>query len=132
MRRLTRDQSRAGVLLERAKTIAIVGLTTSERNQATLQYLRKAGYDVVQVADSVGDVRGGIDLLLVLSVPDDLPRLLEEAAAKRVDGVWFTRQGAGRLARGLARRLGLTVILDPDIVRRHRERQSRARTSAFQ
>ena len=120
MRDLTRSKSRADILLERAKTIAVVGPTPSERNQAALNYLRDAGYDVVHVPGSLADVPGGVDLVLVLSAPAGLTRLLEEAAAKRVDGIWFTQQSAGRLARGLAGRFGLTVVVDADIVGRHR------------
>jgi hypothetical protein len=36
--------------------------------------------------------------------------------------VWFTQQAPGRVASALARPLGLTVIVDGDVVRRHRER----------
>jgi predicted CoA-binding protein len=71
------------------------------------------------------DVPGTIDLVLVFGAPGDLQRLLEEAAAKRVDGVWFLQQGPGRLARDPARRLGLTLIVDSDVVRRHRGRLGR-------
>ena len=126
MRHLSRDNGRAEILLERGKTIAIVGPTTTERHQTTVKYLRNAGYDLVRVRGvSLADVPGPVDLVVVFGAPDDLQRLLEEAAAKRVDGVWFVQQGAGRLARDPARRLGLTVIVDSDIVRRHRGRLTR-------
>ena len=129
MRHLTRDKGRAELLLERARTIAIVGPTTSERSQATINYLRSAGYDVVLVpAGALAEVPGAIDLVLVVRAPDNLQEFLEAAAAKKVDGVWFTQQAAGRLASSLARRLGLTVIVEGDIVRLHRDHQRAART----
>ena len=129
MRHLTRDKGRAELLLERARTIAIVGPTTSERNQATINYLRSAGYDVALApAGVLADVPGAIDLVLVFRAPGNLQEFLEAAAAKKVDGVWFTQQAAGRLASSLARRLGLTVIVEGDIVRLHRDHQRAART----
>ena len=100
-----------------------MGPTTTEHSQATVNYLRRAGYDVVSVAGgALADVPSAIDLVLVFGTPDNLPQLLGQAAAKRVDGVWFTQQAPGRVASGLARPLGLTVIVDGDVVRRHRER----------
>lgn len=129
MRHLSRDKGRAELLLERARTIAIVGPTTSERSQATIHYLRSAAYDVVLVpAGALADLPGAIDLVLVFRTPDNLPEFLEAAAAKKVDGVWFTQQAAGRLASSLARRLGLTVIVEGDIVRLHRDHQRAAGT----
>ena len=129
MRHLSRDKGRAELLLERARTIAIVGSTTSERSQATINYLRSAGYDVVLIRDgALADVPGAIDLALVFRTPDNLQEFLEAAAAKKVDGVWFMQQAAGRLASSLARRLGLTVIVEGGIVRLHRDRQRAART----
>jgi predicted CoA-binding protein len=126
MRHLNGDKGRAEILLERGKTIAIVGPTTTERHQATLKYLSGVGYDLVWVRGvTLTDVPGTIDLVLVFGAPGDLQRLLEEAAAKRVDGVWFLQQGPGRLARDPARRLGLTLIVDSDVVRRHRGRLGR-------
>ena len=127
MRHLTREKGRAELLLERARTIAIVGPTTSERSQATINYLRSAGYDVALVSDgALADVPGAIDLVLVFRAPDNLQEFLEATAAKKVDGVWFTQQAAGRLASSLARRLGLTVIVEGDIVRLHRDHQRAA------
>lgn len=128
MRHLTRARARAELLLERAKVIAIVGPTTGERAQATVGYLRKAGYDLVTVEDgSLADVPGPVDLVLVFGPPRDVPRrLLEEAAAKRVDGVWFTAHVPSRATSGLARQLGLTLVAGEDIVRRHGNRQSAA------
>jgi predicted CoA-binding protein len=124
MRHLTRAKARAELVLERARTIAIVGPTTSERTQATIGYLRSAGYDVVPVPDgALTDVPGQVDLALVFGTPDDVPRLLEQAAAKHVDGVWFTEHAPTRVASSLARRLGLTLVVGSDIVRRHRDRQ---------
>src|SRR3954468_8664576 len=115
MRHLTRAKARAELLLERARTIAVVGRATSERAQATLGYLRQAGYDVVPVEDgALSDVPGQVDLVLVLGTPNDFPQLLEQAAEKRVYGVWFTEHVPTREVMRLARRLDLTVVAGAD------------------
>src|SRR5205085_4664418 len=112
---------------ERARTIAVVGPTTSERPQATVGYLRRVGYDLVPVRDgTLADVPGPVDLVLVFGTPDDVPQLLEQAAAKRVVGLWFAEHAPDRAASSLARRLGLTLIVGDDVVSRHRDRQHEA------
>jgi predicted CoA-binding protein len=127
MRHLTRAKARAELLLERARTMAIVGPTLSERAQETVGYLRKVGYDLVPVGDGpLADTPGSVDLVLVFGRPVDVPRLLEQAATKRVDGIWYIEHAPSHATSSLARRLGLALVVGDDIVRRHRERQREA------
>jgi predicted CoA-binding protein len=120
MRNLTRTQAMAARLLERARTIAVVGADATERARATAAYLRRSGYDVVP-ADGLAALRGAVDLVLVFRTPANLSEILEHAARKRVDGVWFTEQ-PDRAAAALARRLGLAVVVAPDIAELHSQR----------
>ena len=121
MRHLTRQEVRAQQLLDRARTIAVVG-RVSGRGETTVAYLRRVGYDVLVVpSGTLADVPGPVDLVVVLGAPDDLARLLRDAARKRVDGVWCVDDAPGRDARRLARELRLTVVVDPGIVERRQE-----------
>ena len=126
MRNLSRAQAIAARLLERARTIAVVGAATNERTRATAAYLRRSGYDVVPVeADGLASLPGAVDLVLVFRTPANVSVLLEQAAAKHVDGVWFT-EGPNRATRALARRSKLAVVAERDIVELHRQRLDKA------
>jgi predicted CoA-binding protein len=71
---------RAQQLLDRARTIAVVGPVT-DRTETTLAYLRRVGYDVIVVPGGpLTDIPGPIDLALVLGTSAHLPRLLQEAS----------------------------------------------------
>jgi predicted CoA-binding protein len=119
MRHLTRAKAIAARLLDRARTIAVVGADANERTRATAAYLRRAGYDVVPVAaDGLANLPGAVDLVLVFRSPANAPVLLEQAAAKRVDAVWFT-EAPNRALAAVARRLRLTVVVERDIARLH-------------
>lgn len=123
MRHLTRDKARAERLLERARTSRSSVPRARRGVGRSSTYLRGAGYDVVPVgSDGVAAVPGALDLVLVFGTPRDVPRLLRDAAAKRADGVWFTDEIPGREARPLAPELGLAVVVDGDVIGRHRER----------
>jgi predicted CoA-binding protein len=123
MRHLSAEKARAWRLLDRARTIAVLGALTAPRRRTTVAYLRRVGYDVrLASASRVSDVGGPIDLVLVFETPADVSQLIQDAAAKRADGVWFTGAGLDRAARTLAGQLALVVVNDADIVRRHQER----------
>jgi predicted CoA-binding protein len=121
MRNLTRQEVRAQQLLDRARTIAVVG-PLKGRGETTVAYLRRVGYDVVIVSSgTLADVPGPVDLVVLFGSPGDLDRLLQQAAEKRVDGVWFVDDRPGREAMRRARDLKLTVVVDPDLVERRQE-----------
>lgn len=46
MRNVSRGDAQAGRLLDRARTIAVVGGVTAPRHRAALAYLKRVGYDV--------------------------------------------------------------------------------------
>jgi predicted CoA-binding protein len=123
MRHLTREKAQGWRLLDRAKTIAVVGAPTAPRHAATLAYLRRAGYDVRPLrAATLSRTGGAIDLVVVAGTVPDVPALLRDAAAKRADGVWFIGSAPDPAANALARELGLAIVRDSDIVARHGER----------
>jgi predicted CoA-binding protein len=126
MRNLDRATRAALQVLERARTIAVVGANRDQRSRTTTAYLRRVGFDVLRVdASRVTDIPGAVDVVLVFRTPRDVPALLAQAAAKRVDAVWLTEQ-PGPAVRSLARRLNVPLVFEPDVVARHRELQNQA------
>jgi predicted CoA-binding protein len=130
MRNLSRAEARAVRLFDRARTIAAVGAGTDQRSRATTAHLRRGGYDVVPVAGGgVAGIPGAVDLVLVFRTPAAVSTLLEQAAAKRVDAVWFTEEPS-RAVRALGRRLKLPIVFDPAVAERHDQRLSDAGSAA--
>lgn len=123
MRRLSAEKARAWRLLDRARTIAVLGALTAPRHRTTVAYLRRVGYDVRLVPTSrLSEVGGPVDLVLVFETPADVLQLIQDAAAKRADGVWFAGAAPDRAARTLAGQLALDVVNDANIIGRHQER----------
>jgi predicted CoA-binding protein len=123
MRNLSRDDARAARLLERARTIAVIGGLTAPRHRTTVSYLRRVGYDVRLIrTPTLAEVGGPVDLVVVFTPVADVSGLLRDAAAKGADGVWLAGAGLDRASRALARQLGVVVVSDADIVGRHQER----------
>ncbi|HXG02981.1 MAG TPA: CoA-binding protein [Candidatus Binatia bacterium] len=123
VRNLSRAEVTALRLLERARSVAVVG-----RPDATVVgYLRRAGYDVRRAPEGgPADLPGAVDLVVVFGRPQNVPALLEQAAAKGADGAWFFQDVLDSRSRTLARRLGLGVVVDPHLIERHRERRREA------
>ena len=123
MRYLTREKAESWQLLERAKTIAVLGPATAPRRGTTVAYLRRVGYDVRLIRTfALANVGGPIDLVLVFGRVPDIAALLRDAATKRADGVWLTGTEPDRAAKALARELDLVMVNDADIIGRYAER----------
>src|SRR5207244_5328346 len=77
VRHLTREKAESWQLLERAKTIAVLGPATAPRRGTTVAYLRRVGYDVRLIRTfALANVGGPIDLVLVFGRVPDLAALL--------------------------------------------------------
>lgn len=92
-----------------------------------MERLKQAGYQVMAVrADgaeiegmrawpSLADVPGQVDVVLAYGVPAREAAIVEQAAEKGAEAVWFARRQATREARARAEALDLPLILDRDI-----------------
>jgi predicted CoA-binding protein len=113
-------------ILNRARTVAIVGLSPNELRASHFvgYYLRRHGYRVIPVNPreesilgersypSLADVPERVDVVDVFRAPDAVPPIAEEAVAAGAGALWLqygviSPEGAEIAARG-----GLDVVMD--------------------
>jgi predicted CoA-binding protein len=134
MKHMTRDEALNKRVLQRARTVAIIGASPNPARHsfAVVEYLRTAGYDVIPVrpdgADVAGlpafatlaDVPGQIDLAVIFRRPEAVPAHLGEAAARHVDAVWLQPGVWSREAEAAAEQHGVTLIKEVCVAEEHR------------
>jgi len=134
MRRLTPSAALIRRVLQRTRTVAIVGTSSSpDRHSYTVtRYLARAGFDVIPVWSdrsrvaglgtyaTLMDVPGPVDLVVVYRTPSAVPSHIAEAAAKQVEVVWLPPGTWSLAAEAAARQHGVTLIKDRCIMEEHR------------
>lgn len=134
MKHMTRDEARNRRVLQRARTVAIIGASPNpERHSHTVAaYLKTAGYDVIPIRPDRGtvagvasvarlaDVAGPVDLLVIFRKPSAVPAHIEEAAARKVEVVWLQPGAWSREADEAADRHGVTLVKERCIAEEHR------------
>ncbi len=122
-------------LLERAKTIAVVGLSDNPERDSyrVAAYLQEKGYHVVPVNPAVTvvfgqkayaslkDVPMPIDIVDIFRKPEAVPAIVQEAMAQGARVVWM-QEGVVHAAAALeAQKHGVQVIMDKCIMKEHRK-----------
>lgn len=134
MKHMTRAEALRLRVLDRARTVAVIGASADpERHSNTVAaYLKAARYDVVPVRPdrasvaglqsfpSLAAVPGPVDLVVIFRRRAAVPAHIEEAAAKEVEAVWLPPGVCTPEAEETAKRLGLQVIKDVCIAEEHR------------
>ena len=134
MKHMTRAEAVCRHVLQRARTVAIVGASHSpeQHSYTVASYLKAAGYDVIPIHPDGGDVAGlpayarladvagPIDLVVIFRRPEAVPAHIEEAAAKHVEAVWLQPGTWSREAEQSAHRHGLTLVKERCIAEEHR------------
>jgi predicted CoA-binding protein len=134
MKHMTRDEALNRRVLQRARTVAVIGASPSRsrHSYSVAKYLKTAGYDVIPIRldaatvaglptfATLSDVAGPVDLVVIFRRPEAVPAHLDEAAAKRVEVVWLQPGVWSRRAQTAADRLGVTLIKDRCIAEEHR------------
>ncbi|HEU4341927.1 MAG TPA: CoA-binding protein [Candidatus Binatia bacterium] len=96
MKHMTRQEALIMQLLNRARTIAVVGASPrpERHSHAVVSYLHRVGYDVIPVRPDLRQVDGlksyaqladvpvQMDLAVIFRRPDAAPRFVAEAASK--------------------------------------------------
>ncbi|HXZ28822.1 MAG TPA: CoA-binding protein [Terriglobales bacterium] len=125
-----------GEMLKRAKTIAVVGLSSSplRPSYGVAAYLQQQGYRIIPVNPnirgalgekawpSLGDAPEKIDIVNVFRRPQFVPEVVDAAIRLQVPCVWMQEDVVHDEAAEKARRAGIFVVMDRCILKEHRAR----------
>ena len=134
MKAIVGDQ--IGELLNRVKTIAVVGLSSDPMRPSfgVSQYMQRKGYRIIPVNPNASTILGEkayaslsevpekIDLVDVFRRPEFVPEIVEEVIRLKVPAVWLQEGVIHQAAAKRARDAGLTVVMDRCILKEHRAR----------
>jgi predicted CoA-binding protein len=113
-------------ILERSKTIAVVGLSARENNPAhsVPAYLQSQGYRIIPVNpnyetllgeksySSLRDVPEPVDVVQIFRKSEYIPPIVDEAIQIGADVVWMQEGIINESAAQVAREAGLEVVMD--------------------
>lgn len=125
----TDDERRA--LLERVKTIAVVGLSPKpgRPSHTVARAMQGFGYRIIPVRPAVDSVLGEkayaslsdvpdrIDLVDVFRAAEHLPAVVEECLALNLPAIWIQEGIVNEAAAQKARAAGMTVVMDRCILK---------------
>ena len=123
-------------MLQRAKTIAVVGLSDSPLrvSHGVSAYMQTHGYRIVPVnphiEESLGekaypslrDVPHKIDIVNIFRRPEFVEEIVDQAIELKVPMIWMQETVIHERAAAKARRAGIFVVMDQCILKEHRAR----------
>jgi len=125
-----------GDLLKKAKTIAVVGLSSKplRPSHGVSLYMQQQGYRIIPVNPNIQSVLGEkaypslkdvpekIDVVNIFRRPEFVPEVVEQAIALRVPAVWMQEEVIHEQAAEKACQAGIFVVMDRCILKEHRAR----------
>ena len=125
-----------GELLKRAKTIAVVGLSSSplRPSYGVAAYLQHHGYRIIPVNPtikgalgekayaSLKDVPEKIDVVDIFRRSEFVPEVVEQAIALKIPAIWMQEDVIHNEAAEKARKAGAFVVMDRCMLKEHRKR----------
>ena len=123
-------------LLQRAKTIAVVGLSDSplRPSHGVSAYMQSRGYRIIPVNPTISealgekafssllDVPDKIDIVNIFRRPEYVDEIVEQAIQLKIPAVWMQEEVINEAAAAKARQAGLFVVMDLCILKEHRAR----------
>ena len=123
-------------LLQRSKTIAVVGLSNSPMRPSygVSAYMQSKGYEVIPVnpliSEALGqksyasltEVPGKIDIVNIFRRPEYVEEIVDQAIALKVPAVWMQEGVINQKAAEKAKQAGIFVAMDLCILKEHRAR----------
>ena len=120
-------------ILERYKTIAVVGLSsqTWRPSYSVSQYMQNAGYRIIPVNpyetevlgekaySTLDDVSEPFEIVDIFRRPEYVPGIVEAAIRRNARVIWMQLGVANELAADRARAAGLEVVMDRCILQDH-------------
>jgi predicted CoA-binding protein len=123
-------------LLQRSKTIAVVGLSDSplRPSHGVSAYMQTRGYRIIPVNPeirmslgeksypSLADVPEKIDIVNIFRRPEFVEEIVDQAIALKIPAVWMQEDVISERAAEKARKAGMFVVMDRCILKEHRAR----------
>ena len=123
-------------LLSRAKTIAVVGMSSSPMRPSygVAAYMQANGYRIIPVNPNINGALGEksypdlksipekIDIVNVFRKPEFVAEVVYEAIALKLPCVWMQEDVVHEEAAAKARAAGILVVMDQCILKEHRRR----------
>jgi uncharacterized protein len=123
-------------LLERARTIAVVGLSNNpfRPSHGVSAYMQAQGYKIIPVNPtitealgeksfaSILDVPEKIDIVNIFRRPEFVEAIVDQAIQLKISAVWMQEQVIHQAAAEKARRAGIFVAMDLCILKEHQAR----------
>ena len=131
------EAERITELLKSAKTIAVVGLTSTPMRPSygVSHYMRSQGYRIIPVNPNITEWEGERAYPSLLEVPEKIdvvnifrrseavPEVVEHAIQIKAPVIWMQEGVEHPEAAEKARQAGIFVIMDRCILKEHRKRQ---------
>ncbi|MGE0406991.1 MAG: CoA-binding protein [Candidatus Korobacteraceae bacterium] len=131
-------QDEIGQLLQRARTIAVVGLSSSplRPSYGVAAFLQMREYRIIPVNPTIAgtlgeksyasllDVPEKIDIVNVFRRPEFVPPVVDQAIQLGVPAIWMQEGVIHNEAAEKARKAGMFVVMDRCILVEHRRRFS--------
>lgn len=123
-------------LLERARTIAVVGLSPNplRPSHGVSAYMQTQGYQVIPVNPKIDsclgekayasllEVPGKIDIVNIFRRPEFVEEVVDQAIHLKVPAIWMQEEVIHEKAAERARQAGIFVVMDQCILKEHRAR----------
>lgn len=130
------EHDEIGELLQRARTIAVVGLSSSplRPSHGVAAYMQRQGYRIVPVNPTIESALGEkayptllevpekIDIVNVFRRPQYVPEVVERAIQLKVPAIWMQETVVHQESAEKARHAGIFVVMDRCILKEHRKR----------
>ena len=123
-------------LLTRARTIAVVGLSSSplRPSHGVSAYMQSHGYKIIPVNPNVEEVLGEksypslhdipekVDIVNIFRRPEFVEEIVDDAIQFGIPAVWMQEEVINEKAAEKARKAGLFVVMDLCILKEHHAR----------
>jgi predicted CoA-binding protein len=125
-----------GEVLEKARTIAVVGLSSSplRPSYGVSAYMQSNGYRIIPVNPTINgalgekayptlkDVPEKIDIVDIFRRPEFVMEVVDQAISLKVPCIWMQEDVINEEAAEKARKAGIFVVMDRCILKEHRKR----------
>ncbi|HME33736.1 MAG TPA: CoA-binding protein [Candidatus Sulfotelmatobacter sp.] len=128
-------------LLQRAKTIAVVGLSSNpmRASHGVTAYMQSHGYRIIPVNPRIEECLGEkaypslldlaqkdpavkIDIVNIFRRPEFVEEIVDQAIQLKIPAIWMQEEVVHEKAAEKARQAGIFVVMDRCILKEHRAR----------